>query len=137
MYVRPLLKYCTSLWCPYLQKDVDIIESVQRNYTHRLFARCKLPYVCYDERCKMLVLERLESSRIMYDMTLYFKIINKFCDTSLFNEICFCNYTYGTRRTKFKFNVQYAKTIVFKYFFLNRFVHMWNVTPLLCEYQCK
>ena len=25
VYVRSLLEYCTSLWCPYLQKDVDIV----------------------------------------------------------------------------------------------------------------
>ena len=132
VYVRPLLEYCTPVWCPYLQKDVDIIESVQRNFTRRLFARCELPYVCYDERIKILVLEKLELRRIIYDMTLYFKIVNKFCDTSLFNKICFCNYTYGTHGHKFKFYVQYARTNVFKYFFLNRYVNVWNILPLNC-----
>ena len=55
-------------------------------------------------------------------MTLYFKIVNKFCDTSLFKEICFCNYTYDTRGHKF--NVQYTRKSVFKYFFLNRYVNV-------------
>ena len=57
-------------------------------------------------------------------MTLSFKIVNKFCDTSLFNKICFCNYAYGTRGHKFKFNVQYARINVFKYFFLNLYVNV-------------
>ena len=113
VYVRSLLEYCTSVWCPYLQKDVDIRESVQRNFTRRLFARCKLSCVCNDERCKILILERIELRRIMYDITLYFKIVNKFCDTSLFNEICFCYYTHGTRGHKFKFNIQYARKNIF------------------------
>ena len=113
-------------------KDLDIIESVQRNLTRRLFARYKLPYGCNDKRCKILVLERLELRRIMYGMTLYFKIVSKFCDTSLFNEICFCNYTYDTHGHKFKCNVQYAKTNVFKYFFLNRYVNVRNMLPLNC-----
>ena len=125
-YVHSLLEYCTSVWCPYLQKDVDIIESVQRNFTRRLFPRCKLSYFCYHERCKILVSERLELRYIMHNMTLYFKIANKFYDPSLFNEIYFCNYTYGIRGHKFKFYVQYARTNVFKYFFLKRYVNVWN-----------
>ena len=132
MYVRPLLEYCTSVWCPYLQKYVDIIESVRRHFTRCLFARCKFSYVCYDKRCKILVLERLELRRIIYYMTLYFKIVNTFCDTSLFNETCFRDFTYGARGHEFKFNVQYARTNVFKYFFLNRYVNVWNMLPLNC-----
>ena len=106
--------------------------SVQRNFTCRLFARCKLSYVYYDERCKILVLRRVELRRMKYDITLYFKIVNKFCDTSLINEKCFCNYTYSTCVHKLKFNVQNARTNVFKYFFLNRYITVWNMLPLNC-----
>ena len=65
-------------------------------------------------------------------MTLYFKIVNKFCDTFLYNEICFCNYNYGTRGHKFKFNAKYTRTNVFKYFFLNRYANAWNTLPFNC-----
>ena len=68
----------------------------------------------------------------MYDMALYFKIVNKFCDTSPFHEICFCNYTYGTCEHKFEFNIQYARTNVFKYSFLNHYVKERNMLPLNC-----
>ena len=29
-YVRPILEYCTSVWSPFLMKDIDRIEGVQR-----------------------------------------------------------------------------------------------------------
>ena len=29
-FVRPHLKYCVSVWSPYLRKDVDCLEKVQR-----------------------------------------------------------------------------------------------------------
>ena len=32
-FVRPILEYCQEIWSPYLTKDVDKIESVQRRAT--------------------------------------------------------------------------------------------------------
>ena len=36
IYVRPILETATTVWNPYLMKDINIIESVQRKFTKRV-----------------------------------------------------------------------------------------------------
>ena len=32
-YIRPLLQFALPVWCPFLKKDIQIIENVQRKAT--------------------------------------------------------------------------------------------------------
>ena len=43
-YVRPILEYCTPIWSPYLLKDINKIEGVQRYFTRRLFPEKQYSY---------------------------------------------------------------------------------------------
>jgi hypothetical protein len=36
VYVRPVLEYCSPVWCPVYKTDVYKLESVQRRFTRRL-----------------------------------------------------------------------------------------------------
>ena len=72
-FVRPILVYCTPCWSPYLLKDIDKIENVQRYFTRRLFS---WSLYTYNERLFLLGLESLESRRLKYDLKLYFQIIH-------------------------------------------------------------
>jgi len=43
-FVRPHLEYAIQAWSPYLRKDIDCLERVQRSATKMVKGFCKLPY---------------------------------------------------------------------------------------------
>ena len=49
-YVRSLIEYCTPVWSLYYKKDKDLVESVQRAFTHNKFndAICNWPFITID-----------------------------------------------------------------------------------------
>ena len=74
-YVRPHLDYCSQIYSPYLKKDINLIESVQRRATKMV--RC-LRNLSYEERLCVLKLTPLEDRRTRGDLIECYKIINKF-----------------------------------------------------------
>jgi hypothetical protein len=75
--VRPLLEYCTSVWSPYLKKDVRKIESIQRRAT-KLVPIVK--DLSYENRLKTLGLPTLEYRRDRYDMIQVYKALHDIDD---------------------------------------------------------
>ena len=45
--VRQQLEYCMKVWNPYLKKDIDLLEGVQRRATNMILG-CK--HYCYKDR---------------------------------------------------------------------------------------
>ncbi len=99
-YVRPLLEYVCSVWCPNLHSrsplaslsSIDRLESLQRSFTRRLFRCCALPDLPYQDRLKSLNLEALELRRLKLCLTMIFKIIHgladvNFCDLFQFSTV--------------------------------------------------
>jgi hypothetical protein len=125
-FVRPLLEYCTPAWSPYLLRDIDKIENVQRYFTRRLFT-CS--HYTYNERLFMLGLEPLESRRLKYDIKLYYQIIHGLVvidRSSLFNVI---PKDHGTRGHDFRLQRQLYPTNSLANTFSNRAIDCWNSLP--------
>ena len=73
-YVRPHLEYCVQAWSPYLKKDIECLEKIQRRATKMIFGYSKLTY---NERLKRLKLFTLEQRRERGNLIEVFKILTR------------------------------------------------------------
>ena len=73
--VRPHLDYCSPVWRPHLQKDINLLERVQRRVTRMVEGYRELDYF---SRLKGLKLTTLETRRLRADMLDVFKIVKGF-----------------------------------------------------------
>ena len=87
-YVRPILEYCTFVWSPFLIKDIDRIEGVQRYFTRRVFYKNEFSY---NDRLFLLDMESLEVRRVKADLIMYYKVINGLNDLNPSDFFCICS----------------------------------------------
>ena len=73
-YVRPKLEYNTSIWSPYLNKNIAKIESIQKQFTRYICIRCNVPFSSYHDHLYKLNIKSLEYRRVEFDMILTYKI---------------------------------------------------------------
>ena len=125
-YVRPILEYCTPIWSPYLLKDINKIESVQRYFTRRLFPD---KHYSYAERLVLTNLDTLESRRIKSDVIMCFKIINNLVDIDPTNFFNFNSNPHNTRGHPLKLIKQIYTSNSLANSFVNRCVNCWNALP--------
>ena len=64
-YILPTLKYCTPAWYPYMQRDIDLVERVQRCFTKRI---SDLESLSYEDRLKSLNAMSLRDPRAYANM---------------------------------------------------------------------
>lgn len=125
--VRPLLEYAVQSWNPYLQKDIVMIEKVQRRATKIIPQLHDLPY---PERLKSLKLTTLHLRRHRGDMLEVFKILtgregineNYLFERNIENDM-------NLRGHIHKLKVKQCRLNCRKYFFSQRIVHSWNELP--------
>jgi len=82
--VRPKLEYCIQAWRPYLKKDIDLLEKVQKRATRMMITEKGLTY---EERLKKLGITTLETRRLRGDLIEVLKIFRGFDDIK---HILFC-----------------------------------------------
>ena len=123
--VRPKLDYCVQAWRPYLKKDIENLEKVQRRAT-KLISQCR--GLSYHDRLKITGLTTLEERRNRGDMLEVFKTIkgiNKLDYTNLFR---LSNNT-NTRGHTLKLAKVRPRLDCRKHFFSCRVINRWNSLP--------
>ena len=123
--VRPLLEYAVQFWSPYLLKDVDMLERVQRRATKMIPG---MRSITYEERLKQLKLPSLALRRLRGELIETFKILKGFDDVrkeKFFN----LNVTSVTRNNGLKLVGKRFNTNVSKNYFTNKVINCWNSLP--------
>lgn len=119
--VRPHLDYCVCIWRPHLQRDISLIEKVQRRATKLV---SDVAGDCYEERLKELKLTTMETRRIRGDLIQVFRMIKGIdkVDTKSFftiNKSTLRGHSVKLYKNRFH-------TDLGKYLFRNRVVTEWN-----------
>ena len=123
--MRPVLEYGNSVWCPYLRKNIDSIEKIQRNFTKCIIGMKDLEY---GDRLRALKLPSLEFRRVRGDMIEVFKILNNFYDPLTTHSLLTLDNS-TTRGHVFKLEKFAFKSTKYQYFFTNRIINLWNNLP--------
>jgi len=125
VFVRPCLEYACESWSPYLNRDVELLERVQRLFTRRL--PC-FDSQTYEQRLSFLELETLKRRRTIRDLVMTYKIIHGHVNL---NFDLFFEYApnVGTRGHSYKLLVKRSRLDIRKHFFAIRIVPVWNSLP--------
>jgi hypothetical protein len=125
--VRPKLEYCVQAWRPFLKKDIDNLERVQRRAT-KIITECRNQN--YETRLKTLNLISLEDRRTRGDLIQVFKLIKGIdkVDYRNFFQLAECS---RTRGHKFKIIKVRSRLEIRRNFFSMRVVNEWNKLPSL------
>ena len=71
-YVRPIVECNSVVWNPFLIKDINTLEAVQRHFTKRI---PEMKHLTYYQRLSKLKLESLELRRLRTDLLFAYKLV--------------------------------------------------------------
>jgi len=115
-----------SLISPYLRKDINVLEKVQRRATKLING---LKHVPYEDRLKRIGLTTLEKRRVRGDLIETYKILTgkENVDSGKFfilNHGC-----HNLRGHRFKLYKSRSRLNTRKFFYSQRVVEVWNSLP--------
>ena len=121
-YVRPHLEYCVQLWCPYLAKDIDTLERVQRWATKLVAALANQPY---ESGLKELGIYSLYCRRQRGDLIETYKLLKRYYDID-WSKLFTLGPISHTRGHHLKLYKQQSRLQLRTNFFTQRVINQWN-----------
>ena len=129
-YLRPKVEHNSPIWSPWLKKDINKIESIQRCFTRQAFLRSGIPFTSYSDRLIKLNLKSLQYRRVVFDLILIFKIINGLSDLHFDDYFIFRSIPYSFRGNNRKIDTKYkSKDPQWSNSFFSRITSIWNSIP--------
>ena len=128
VYVRPILEYNCVVWSPFFKKDIYLLESVQRSFTHRACKLCNVPgYMSYERRLELFNLQPLFVRRQIIDNVEVFKTVKGFAHSGLMSDLPLERN--NLRGHRYKLRHLFLKHRASRQFLFNRVVNKWNSLP--------
>ena len=122
--MRPHLEFAISVWNPFLKRDINILEKVQRRATRMPKL---LKGVQYEERLNQLKMTTLKTRRLRGDLIQMYKIKKKI-DEIMWHRNPTWSSARHTKRSQMRREIVTACQQRFN-FFLNRIANEWNALP--------
>ncbi|MCP4587733.1 MAG: hypothetical protein GY840_17605 [Pseudoalteromonas sp.] len=125
IYIRPILESACAVWAPHFKQDKQLVESVQRKFTKKLFLKCGIQSASYEARLRVLEWTSLEDRRNCADLVLMFRILKGYTEGA--EELFRLHAPYiGLRGNKIRITCDRPRLDVRKYFYCSRIVDKWN-----------
>ena len=137
VYVRPILEFATNIYNPFLLKDINKIEKVQKDFLRVIYKKCnpKLfvgnpfsPTPTYKELLHMSDLESLEHRRIKSDLILFHKYLHG--EVKINCHRPFESRKTNTRGEKYKMFPLTCKTIIRHNSYFIRTSRVYTLLPI-------
>jgi len=125
-YIRPHLEYAIQAWSPFLQKDIQCLESVQRAATRLISGFKKLSY---EERLRAAGLTTLEVRRQRGDLIECYKLLTGKENVDPHQFFRLSDNVHGLRGHSLKLSLDRCRLDLRKYFFSQRVISVWNSFP--------
>lgn len=123
--VRPHVEYAVPAWSPYLRKDIEAIESVQRRATRIIKG---LEDLSYENRLRQINLPTLVFRRMRGDLIEVYKILHGIYDQDTTPSLHTSDITF-TRGNNMKLFKPHARLNIRKHSFTHRVIDNWNALP--------
>jgi ribonucleases P/MRP protein subunit RPP40 len=128
-YVRPHLEFSSPAWNPWPQKDIDLLERVQKRAVNMVNG---LGGLTYEQKLSELKLESLNDRRTFADLVLAYKVLNDKCTVSKDNWFQKLSRTDNVTRASadnLQVRIPFARTELRKNFYTVRICDIWNRLP--------
>jgi hypothetical protein len=123
-YVRPVLEFANCVWTPVLQRDIQLLESVQRRATRVPFGRSRPQYTA---RLSLMGIPSLSARRVRGDLLVVFRALSS--QQSPIRHLFTLHEGGRTRGHSLKLLKDRFVTTARQYFLTNRIFDQWNSLP--------
>ena len=126
MTCQYILEYASPIWSPHTQKDIDLLENVQRRFTKSI---SKLHYLPYTARLSSLNIPTLSCRRTHIDLCTVYRILHyhTHLDPPSYFTLRPASITRGHPFTLLKPLVRLDSS---KFSLFSRVIDLWNSLPL-------